>query len=92
MEFFFEGYFPESLRLLDGLMARRFAGGEFISTVLKINPEKVAPAAISDEETPMSSATKNLGDGEWAINSKRWWLVTINAKASKAPRTAPIAV
>ena len=73
-------------------MARCFAGRELISAVMKINPEKVAPAAISDEETPISSATRNLGDGEWAINSKRWRLVAINANASKAPRTAPIAV
>ena len=28
-------------------MAHRFAGGEFISMVVKINPERVAPAAIS---------------------------------------------
>lgn len=73
-------------------MARCLAGGAFISAVMKIIPERVAPAAISDEEMPISNAKKNLGDGEWAINSKRWRLVTINANASKAPRTAPIAV
>jgi hypothetical protein len=38
-------YFPESLRLSGELMARCFAVGEFISMVVKINPERVAPAA-----------------------------------------------
>ena len=52
-------------------MMRRFAGGEFISTVVKINPERVAPAAIRNEETPISCARGNPGDGKWAISSKR---------------------
>ena len=76
-------------------MARRFAGGEFISfisMVVKRNPVSVAPAAIRNEETPISSARGNPGDGKWAISAKRWRLVTINTNASSAPRTAPIAV
>ena len=71
-------------------MAHRFAGGEFISTVVKINPERVAPAAIRNEETHISRARGNPGEGKWAISSKRWRLVTISANASNAPRTAPI--
>jgi hypothetical protein len=34
-------------------MARRFAGGEFI--VVKSNPDGVAPAAMGNEETPISN-------------------------------------
>ena len=60
--------------------------------VVKINPERVAPAAIRDEEPPKKTAMRSLGVGEWAINSKRWWLVRISANASNTPRTAPIAV
>src|SRR5215469_2613432 len=86
------GYFSESLRLSGGLMAGRFACGELISTVVNINPERVAPAAIRNEETPISRARGNPGDGKWPISSKRWRLVTINANASNPPRTAPIAV
>src|SRR5690242_14712539 len=60
--------------------------------VVKINRERVAPAAIRNEQTPISNSTWKLGDGEWAISSKRWRLVTITANPSNAPRTAPIAV
>jgi hypothetical protein len=56
-------------------MARRFAGGAFISMAVKINPDKVAPVAIRDEETPMSTAMRNPGDGASAMSSKRWRLV-----------------
>jgi hypothetical protein len=73
-------------------MARRFAGGEFISMIVKIKPERVAPAAIRDVEMLKSTAMRNLGDGEWAISSKSWRLVRISANASSTPRTAPIAV
>jgi hypothetical protein len=45
-------------------VARRFADDEFISTVVKSNPERVAPAAIRNEETPISSARGNPGDGK----------------------------
>jgi hypothetical protein len=84
-------YFPKSLRLPGELMALFLRGGEFISMVVKVNPERVAPAAIRDEETPISNAMRNLGDWEWAISSKKWRLVTISANASNAPRTAPVA-
>jgi hypothetical protein len=60
--------------------------------VVKINPERVAPAAIRNEQTPISNIMRNLGEEEWAISSRRWRLVTITAKASNAPSIAPIAV
>src|SRR5215469_6046453 len=81
------GYFSESLRLSGGLMAGRFACGELISTVVNINPERVAPAAIRNEETPISRARGNPGDAKWLISSKSW-----RFNASNPPRTAPIAV
>ena len=39
--------------------------------VVKIIPEKVAPAAIKDEKPPMNSAMTNFGDWEWVISAKR---------------------
>ncbi len=60
--------------------------------VVKITPERVAPAAIRNEQTPMNNIKRNLGEGERAISSRRWRLVTITANASKTPSIAPIAV
>lgn len=79
-------------RRLSGKLTGPFATGGFISMVVKINPERVAPAAIRNEQTPINNIMRNVGDGEWAISSKRWRLVTITANASNAPSIAPIAV
>lgn len=72
-------------------MARSFAGGEFISMAVKKKPDKVAPAAISNEPTTINCVRRNVGDGECAISSKRRRLVTISTNISNAPRIPPIA-
>jgi hypothetical protein len=87
-----EGRYADAEPLYKRVRCVVLRGGEFISMVVKSNPERVAPAAIRNEETPTSRARGNPGDGKWAIRSKRWRLVTISANASNAPRTAPIAV
>jgi hypothetical protein len=64
-------------------MARRFASCEVNSMLVRMNPEKLAPAAIRNEKTPINRAMSNVGDREWAIIFKRSPLVTSSATASK---------
>jgi hypothetical protein len=56
--------------------------------LVKINPEKLAPAAIRNEKTLIKRAMSNPGAGESAIILRGSLLVTSSANASNPPRTA----
>jgi hypothetical protein len=71
-------------------MERRFAGGEFISTVVKINPERVVPAAIRNEETPISSTRGNLmGNGRLVQKGGGWYRSVLTPATRLEPHPLP---